>query len=98
MRLRPRSRASERPDLRQCANRDERLRANVHHLLDELATSPGHRARFEASPGLCFGHLGLAWDTAQTLEDRSVIHDVQRNATAGRPAPAESAAESERHQ
>lgn len=37
-----------------CANRDERLHANAQYLLDELATSPGHRETFEASPGLCF--------------------------------------------
>jgi hypothetical protein len=63
-----------------CANRDERLRANARYPLDELATSPGNRARFEASPGLCFAHFGLVWDTAQTLEDRSLVLDVQRNA------------------
>jgi hypothetical protein len=63
-----------------CANRDERLRANARYLLDELATSPGNRARFEASPGLCFAHFGLVWDTAQTLKDRSLVLDVQRNA------------------
>lgn len=63
-----------------CANRDERLRANAHYLLDQLATSPGHRARFEASPGLCFGHFELAWETARTVEDRELLLAVQRAA------------------
>jgi hypothetical protein len=61
-----------------CANRDERLRANARYLLDELATSPGHRGRFEASPGLCFAHFELVWDLAQSVEDRELILGVQR--------------------
>lgn len=63
-----------------CTNRDERLRANAQYLLDELATSPGHRETFEASPGLCFAHFELVWDIAQSVEDRELILGVQHNA------------------
>jgi hypothetical protein len=63
-----------------CANRDERVQANAKYLLDELATSPGHRERFETSPGLCFGHFELVWDAAQTDEDRKLILSVERTA------------------
>lgn len=63
-----------------CANRDERLRANAQYLIDELATSPGHRETFEASPGLCFAHFELVWDVAQAVEDRELILGVQRHA------------------
>ncbi len=64
-----------------CANREERLRANARYLLDELATSPGHRETFEGSCGLCFPHFELVWDIAQTREDRELILTVQRKAT-----------------
>ena len=63
-----------------CANRDERLRANARYLLDVLATSPGHRETFEASPGLCFEHFELVWELAQAREDRELILSVQRKA------------------
>lgn len=63
-----------------CANRDERLRVNAQYLLDELATSPGHRETFEASPGLCFAHFELVWDIAPTIQDRELLLAVQRNA------------------
>lgn len=63
-----------------CANRHEHLRMNAEYLLDELATSPAQRERFEASPGLCFPHFELVWDVAQTVEDREVILEVQRRA------------------
>ena len=65
-----------------CASRDQHLRANAQYLLDELATSPGHRETFEASPGLCFAHFELVWGVAGTIEDRKLILSVQRNATA----------------
>ncbi len=63
-----------------CANRDELVRTNAQYLLDELATSPGHRETFEASPGLCFAHFELVWDAAKFAEDRELILDVQRKA------------------
>lgn len=63
-----------------CANRDELVRANARHLLDMLATSPGHRSTFEASPGLCFDHFELAWDLASSREDRELLLVVQRRA------------------
>jgi Family of unknown function (DUF6062) len=63
-----------------CANRADRLRANAGYLLDELATSPGFRARFEASPGLCFAHFELVWDVARSVEDRELVLAVQRQA------------------
>jgi hypothetical protein len=63
-----------------CENRVERLRANARYLLDEPATSPQHRETFEASPGLCFAHFELVWDTAQTRADRELILGVQRTA------------------
>jgi Family of unknown function (DUF6062) len=63
-----------------CANRDERLRANARYLLDVLSTSPGHRETFEASPGLCFAHFELVWDSARSREDRERIRAVQRQA------------------
>ena len=65
---------------RACANRDELVRANARYLLDVLATSPGHRETFEASPGLCFAHFELVWDTAPTRDDRELLLAVQRNA------------------
>jgi hypothetical protein len=64
-----------------CANRERRLRANAGYLLDELATSPGRREMFAASPGLCFAHFELVWDIAQTADDRELILGVQRTAT-----------------
>ena len=63
-----------------CANRDERLRANAQYLLDVLATSPGHRETFEASPGLCFEHFQLVREHAQARADRELILGVQRKA------------------
>ncbi len=42
-----------------CLARDEQERQIVAHLLEELATVP-FRERFEASDGLCVGHLDLA--------------------------------------
>ena len=63
-----------------CANREERLRANARYLVDELATSPGFRAKFDASPGLCFGHFELVWGVARTIEDREFVLRVQRQA------------------
>ena len=63
-----------------CANREELVAANARYLLDVLATSPGHRETFEASPGLCFPHFGLVWETAPARADRELILSVQRNA------------------
>lgn len=63
-----------------CANRDERLTANAHHLLAELATNPGFREKFDASPGLCFAHFELVWNLAQTTEERELVGRVQLNA------------------
>ena len=63
-----------------CANRDERLRANAQYLLDDLATSPGHREVFGQSPGLCFPHFELVWQEADTGEDRERILAVQQAA------------------
>jgi hypothetical protein len=63
-----------------CANRAERLRANARYLLDELATSPGFRTKFEGSPGLCFGHFELVWNVAETVGDRELVLTVQRRA------------------
>lgn len=63
-----------------CANRDESLSANAQYLLDELATNPGLRERFEASPGLCFAHFELVWNLAQPNDERELIGRVQRNA------------------
>ncbi len=62
------------------ANRDELVRTNAQYLLDELATSPGHRETFAASSGLCFAHFELVWDAAQSSQERELILDVQRKA------------------
>jgi hypothetical protein len=64
-----------------CASRDDYLRRNAEYLLDMLATSPGYREEFEASPGLCFPHFKLAWDLARTRGDREVLLAVQREAS-----------------
>jgi hypothetical protein len=63
-----------------CANRDERVQANARYLLDELATSPGHRETFESSPGLCFAHFELVWNATEDREDRALILAAQRDA------------------
>jgi hypothetical protein len=63
-----------------CTSRDEYLRRNAEYLLDMLATSPGFRDKFEASPGLCFPHFKLAWNVARTRGDREMILSVQRDA------------------
>ena len=63
-----------------CLNRDERVQVNARYLLDQLATSPGHRETFESSPGLCFAHFELVWNSAQASEDRELILTVQRSA------------------
>jgi hypothetical protein len=63
-----------------CASRDERVNANARYLLDELATSPGHRETYESSPDLCFAHFELVWNVAEDREDRELILAVQRNA------------------
>jgi hypothetical protein len=64
-----------------CANRRQALQVNAQYLLDELATSPGHRKTFEDSPGLCFAHFELVWEVARAAEDRRLILEVQRRAT-----------------
>ncbi len=63
-----------------CGSRDEIVRANARYLLDELATSPGHRDTFEKSPGLCFAHFELVWEIAPSREDRQLILAVQLRA------------------
>ncbi len=63
-----------------CADRDDYVHNNAVFLLDMLATSPGHRDKFQASPGLCFGHFKLAWGLAPTREDRELLLAVQRKA------------------
>ena len=63
-----------------CASRDNYLRRNAEHLVDLVATSPGDRAEFEGSPGLCFPHFGLAWKLARTRGDRELLLGVQRSA------------------
>ena len=63
-----------------CASRQRALDANAHYLLDELATSPGHRQTFEESSGLCFAHFKLVRSIAETPDDRRLILDVQRAA------------------
>ena len=60
-----------------CVNRARYLQTNARYLLDELATSPGHRDTFKRSPGLCFAHFELVWDAAQTQDDRELILAVQ---------------------
>jgi len=72
--------AFQRAECPACANRDEVLRANARYLLDELATTPARREMFEASPGLCFAHFELVWDSSDALEDRELILRVQRSA------------------
>jgi hypothetical protein len=62
-----------------CAARDQYLRRNAAYLLDMLATSPGYREDFQASPGLCFPHFKLAWDLATTRGDRELLLAVQRS-------------------
>lgn len=64
-----------------CSHRDRSLRQNSVYLLDMLATSPGYREDFEASPGLCFPHFKLVWDHARTREDRELVLAVQRHAS-----------------
>jgi Family of unknown function (DUF6062) len=64
-----------------CANRNERLWANAQYLLDDLATSPGHRDTFARSPGLCFPHFELVWRRSETVEDRELILSAQRDAS-----------------
>jgi len=63
-----------------CVARDDHLRKNTTYLVDLLATSPGDRAKFESSPGLCFEHFKLAWDAAPSLADRELLLKVQRSA------------------
>lgn len=64
-----------------CTARDDHLRKNTGYLLDLLATSPGDGAKFETSPGLCFGHFKLAWDAAPSRTDRELLLAVQRSAS-----------------
>lgn len=64
-----------------CASRDEDLHRNATYLLDMIATNPGYRERFEASPGLCFPHLRLVWNLARTRGDRELLLSVQREST-----------------
>ncbi len=59
-----------------CANREERLQLNARYLLDQLASSPGHRSKFESSPGLCFPHFRLVWEAAQPSSDREFLLEV----------------------
>jgi hypothetical protein len=63
-----------------CANRNRYLRANARYLLDELAASPGYRADFERSAGVCFPHFELLWNVAPSRSDRERILSVQRAA------------------
>lgn len=60
-----------------CEHRDGRVRVNARYLLDQLATSPGHREAFASSSGLCFAHFEHA---SQASEDRELILTVQRGA------------------
>lgn len=64
-----------------CDSRDTYLRRNADYLLDMLATSKRHREDFEASPGLCFPHFKLVWESARTRGDREMLLSVQRAAT-----------------
>ena len=64
-----------------CVNRHRLVRANARYLLDELASSPGHRETFARSPGLCFAHFELTWSVAPSRADHELILDVQRTAT-----------------
>ena len=63
-----------------CANREDQVTANARYLLDELATNPGMRARFDESPGLCFAHFEVVWNRAQTDDERGFLGRVQREA------------------
>jgi hypothetical protein len=65
-----------------CANRDERVRAHARYLLDELATNPGLRSRFDGSPGLCFPHFEMVWHQTRTDEERAFVGRVQREGAA----------------
>lgn len=65
-----------------CAHRDARVTANARYLLDEIATNPGLRARFNGSPGLCFAHFELVWNQTQAEDEREFIGQVQREAAA----------------
>jgi ATPase family associated with various cellular activities (AAA)/Family of unknown function (DUF6062) len=47
---------------------------------EHLATNPGFREKFDASPGLCFAHFELVWNLAQTTEERELVGRVQLNA------------------
>jgi hypothetical protein len=60
-----------------CESRERYLATNARYLVDELATTPGRREAFEASPGLCFPHFELAWNAARTREDRELLLGVQ---------------------
>jgi sarcosine oxidase delta subunit len=64
-----------------CASRDAYLHRNAEYLLDMLATSGGYRETFEASPGLCFPHFGLAWRLARTQGDRELLLSAQQRAS-----------------
>lgn len=64
-----------------CTNRDRLVHANVGYLLALLAHSPGHRQRFEASPGLCFPHFELVWGAAHPGSERELLLRVQLGAT-----------------
>lgn len=77
--LTPRAEFQRAPCLA-CANRDKCMSANAQYLLDELATNPGLRERFDASPGLCFAHFELVRSFAQTTEERELLDRVQRDA------------------
>jgi Family of unknown function (DUF6062) len=64
-----------------CANRDDLVARDAGYLLDMLATGPGYRDEFVASPGLCFPHFKLVWGLARTRDDRELLLTVQRNAS-----------------
>ena len=63
-----------------CVSRDEYLDRNALYLLDMVATSRGYREEFESSPGLCFPHFTLVWQSARTRGDRELLLSVQRRA------------------
>jgi hypothetical protein len=66
-----------------CAYRDDglaRQAAYLHAVLDESETA---RERFSTGPGLCLGHLRVAWAAAAGDEQRSRVLAVDRNVLSG---------------
>jgi len=65
-----------------CVNREGAVDRNAGYLLSLLTDGTGFADRFGRSPGLCFRHFGLVWDTGGPADARSLLLDVQRRSSA----------------